>query len=175
LSIADKSKSQKHNQQRKWIEQKVIPQQANKTALHKSATIPTIVPAWFRKQSSIKATLLQKLFGTKQAPQTAQESIPFREIYKDGICRVNDRLFTKTITFDDINYQLAQNEDKTLIFDGYCNFLNYFDSAITVQLSFINKYGNTHDFEKTISIPDQDDDFNSVRTEYAEMLKNQNS
>ena len=29
------------------------------------------------------------------------------------------------------------------------------------------------DFEKSISIPDQDDDFNSIRVEYAEMLKTQ--
>jgi len=116
---------------------------------------------------------MQKLFGIKTAPQTAQQSIPYREMYKDGICRVNDKLYTKTITFGDINYQLAQNEDKTQIFEGYCDFLNYFDSTISVQLSFINKYGNMRDFEKSISIPDQDDAFNSIRVEYAEMLKNQ--
>jgi hypothetical protein len=68
---------------------------------------------------------------------------------------------------------LTTNSPKTQIFEGYCDFLNYFDSTISVQLSFINKYGNKRDFEKAISIPDQDDDFNSIRLEYAEMLKNQ--
>ena len=94
-------------------------------------------------------------------------------MYKDGICRVNNKLYTKTITFNDINYQLAQNEDKTQIFDGYCAFLNYFDSTISVQLSFINKYGNLLDFEKSIDIPEKPDDFNSIRREYADMLKTQ--
>jgi len=126
-----------------------------------------------KKQSSFKSTLLQKLFGTKTAPQTAQQSIPYHAIYKDGICRVNEKLYNKTILFGDVNYQLAQNEDKTQIFESYCEFLNYFDSTIHVQLSFINKYGNLIDFEKSIDIPDRDDDFNSIRREYADMLKNQ--
>jgi len=149
-------------------------QQANKKAARKTAaTQPKGVSTPATKQGGIKNTLMQKLFGTKTAPQTAQQSLPYHEIYKDGICRVNEKLYTKTIIFGDINYQLAQNEDKTQIFDGYCDFLNYFDSTISVQLSFINKYGNMRDFEKAISIPEQDDAFNSIRTEYAEMLKNQ--
>ena len=148
-------------------------QQANKKDAKKAANQPNGSSPPAPKQGGIKATLMQKLFGTKSAPQTAQQSIPFREIHKDGICRVNDRLYTKTITFGDINYQLAQNEDKTQIFEGYCDFLNYFDSTISVQLSFINKFGNMKDFEKAISIPNQDDEFNSIRLEYAEMLKTQ--
>ena len=94
-------------------------------------------------------------------------------MYRDGICRVTNKLYNKTITFSDINYQLAQNEDKTQIFEGYCNFLNYFDSTIYVQLSFINQYGHMQDFEKSIHIPEHDDDYNSIRREYSDMLKNQ--
>ena len=37
---------------------------------------------------------------------------------RDGICKVNSRLYTKSIAFEDINYQLAQNEDKTAIFES---------------------------------------------------------
>ena len=126
-----------------------------------------------KKQGNLLQRLFERFFGTKTAPQTAQQSIPYRDMYKDGVCRVNDRLFNKTITFGDINYQLAQNEDKTQIFEGYCDFLNYFDSTISVQLSFINKFGNLQDFEKSIDIPEQTDDYNSIRREYADMLKNQ--
>ena len=126
-----------------------------------------------KKKNGIFASLLAKLFGSKTIPNTAQQSIPYREMYKDGICRVNDRLYTKTITFSDINYQLAQNEDKTQIFDSYCGFLNYFDSTISIQLSFINKYGNIKDFEQAIDIPDRNDEYNSIRQEYVEMLKGQ--
>ena len=125
------------------------------------------------KPDKAKQSLLQKLFGTSKPPQTAQQSIPYRTMHKDGVCRVTDRLYTKTIAFGDLNYQLAQNDVKTQIIEGYCDFINYFDASIRVQMSFINKFGNMRDFEQSISIPAQADRFNFARDEYSEMLKNQ--
>ena len=111
----------------------------------------------------------------KQAkiPRTAQQSIPYLRMFRDGICQVTRTFFSKTIQFYDINYQLALNEDKTTIFENYCDFLNYFDSSISVQMSFINQQMDVREFEKSIDIPDQDDDFNAIREEYRTMLKNQ--
>lgn len=87
--------------------------------------------------------------------------------------RVDEHFFTKTLEFFDINYQLAQNEDKTLIFENYCDFLNYFDSSIRVQLSFVNQMVDVEEYQKAIDIPEQKDAFNSIRKEYVAMLKNQ--
>ena len=109
----------------------------------------------------------------KNIPTTAQQSIPYIRMLQDGICQVTKTFFSKTIQFYDINYQLALNEDKTTIFENYCDFLNYFDSSISVQLSFINQQVDVAEFEKSIDIPDQNDDFNSIREEYRTMLKNQ--
>ena len=111
----------------------------------------------------------------KQAkiPRTAQQSIPYLRMFRDGICQVTKTFFSKTIQFYDINYQLALNEDKTTIFENYCDFLNYFYSSISVQMSFINQQMDVKEFEKSIDIPDQDDDFNAIREEYRTMLKNQ--
>lgn len=106
-------------------------------------------------------------------PKNAQETIPYKRMYPDGMCRVNDRLYTKTIQFFDINYLLAQNEDKNLIFENYCDFLNYFDSSISLELSFINQGGDLEDYQQTIRIPEQDDEFNGIRKEYAGMLQDQ--
>ena len=104
---------------------------------------------------------------------SAQDSIPFQRMYPDGICRVTDTYFTKTIQYQDINYQLSQNEDKTAIFDGWCDFLNYFDSSVKFQLSFVNKSATKDNWSKSISIPLQGDRFDSIRREYTEMLQNQ--
>ncbi|MCC8169667.1 MAG: ATP-binding protein [Oscillospiraceae bacterium] len=104
---------------------------------------------------------------------SAQQTIPYKEMRPDGICIVTDKLYTKTIRFLDINYQLARNEDKNTIFENYCNFLNYFDKSISVQLSFINQSMNINEFEQTIDIPLQYDRFDYIRTEYAQMLKDQ--
>ena len=109
----------------------------------------------------------------KSIPTTAQQSIPYIRMLQDGICQVTKTFFSKTIQFYDINYQLALNEDKTTIFENYCDFLNYFDSSISVQLSFINQQVDVAEFEKSIDIPDQNDDFNAIREEYRTMLKNQ--
>ena len=104
---------------------------------------------------------------------SAQNSIPYREMAKDGICRVQEKYYSKTIRFYDINYQLAQNEDKNAIFENWCDFLNYFDSSIHFQLSFINHKSNMKEFENVIRIRPQHDEFDDVRMEYAQMLKNQ--
>jgi len=104
-------------------------------------------------------------------PVTAQQTIPYLRMHPDGICQVTDALYTKTIQFQDINYQLAQNEDKTAIFDGWCDFLNYFDSSIRFQFSFLNLSASIEEFEQSILIPDQNDDFDDIREEYANMLR----
>ena len=104
---------------------------------------------------------------------SVQKSIPYREMARDGICRVQDKYYSKTIRFYDINYQLAQNEDKNAIFENWCDFLNYFDSSIHFQLSFINHHSNMKEFESVIQIKPRHDAFDDVRMEYAQMLKNQ--
>ncbi len=106
-------------------------------------------------------------------PKTAQQTIPYQETCRDGICIIGDRYFTRQIQFYDVNYQLAQNEDKNLIFENYCDFLNYFDSSIKVQLSFLNQRADMEEYQKSIHIPEQADAFNGIRREYSGMLKGQ--
>ena len=105
--------------------------------------------------------------------KSAQDSIPFERMFPDGICRVKPGYFTKTIQFQDINYQLNQNEDKTAIFEGWCDFLNYFDSSVKFLLSFMNMAANKDTYGQSIIIPPQGDDFDGIRTEYTNMLRNQ--
>ncbi len=106
-------------------------------------------------------------------PRTAQQSIPFQRMFPDGICRVDNGYYTKTIQFQDVNYQLATQDDKSAIFDDWCSFLNFFDSSVKFELSFLNISTDEEDFEKSIMIPPKDDGFNSVRAEYSQMLKRQ--
>ena len=104
---------------------------------------------------------------------TAQQTIPYDLMYPDGICRVAGKLYSRSIEFSDINYQLAQPDDKTATFEALCDFYNSLDSSIGLQLTFINRIANKEDYAKSISIPPQQDGFDDVRAEYTEMLKNQ--
>ena len=106
-------------------------------------------------------------------PRTAQQSIPFERMFQDGICRSGKDYYSETIQFQDINYQLAQQEDKTAIFDEWCGFLNFFDSSVHFELSFMNLSTDAASFEKSIRIPEKQDGFDDVREEYTRMLRTQ--
>ena len=118
------------------------------------------------------AEIIRQAKGDGKA-HTAQQTIPYIQMYPDGICKVTGRKYSKTVAFEDINYQLAQADDKTAIFENWCDFLNYFDASVSVQLSFINQGTQRGEAEKAVNIPAQEDAFNSIRTEYRDMLKNQ--
>lgn len=130
-------------------------------------SVPAKESSGRRQQSKAEAK------KAKEKRLSAQKSIPYREMARDGICRVQDKYYSKTIRFYDINYQLAQNEDKNAIFENWCDFLNYFDSTIHFQISFVNHHSSMKEFESVIQIKPQNDAFDDVRMEYAQMLKNQ--
>ena len=104
---------------------------------------------------------------------SAQDSIPFERMFPDGICRVEGNFYSKTIEFQDINYQLSQSEDKDAIFDGWCEFLNYFDASVRFQFSFVNSSANKETYRERIVIPLRGDEDDSLRIEYSQMLQNQ--
>ena len=135
---------------------------------------PAALPASLTKAERKQ---IQEIIGKARrddgTPRTAQQSIPFQRMFPDGICRVTDNYYTKTVQFNDINYQLAQQEDKTAIFEEWCSFLNFFDSSIHFELSFMNMATDAESFEKSVRIPPAGDAFDSVRAEYSQMLKSQ--
>lgn len=132
------------------------------------------VPSYLTKKEQHQIqSIIENARNDDGVPRTAQQSIPFQRMFPDGICRVKDNYYTKTIQFQDINYQLAQQEDQSAIFEEWCSFLNFFDSSIHFELSFMNMATDVESFEKSIRIPLRNDGFNAVRNEYSQMLKTQ--
>ena len=115
--------------------------------------------------------IIKKAKVNDEVPRTVQQSIPFQRMFQDGICRVKECCYSKTIQFVDINYQLAKEEEQQGIFEEWCNFINYFDSSISFEFSFVNTATDIEDFEKIIEIPLKNDGFDYVRKEYSQMLK----
>ena len=107
-----------------------------------------------------------------RAALSAQQTIPYVRMLPDGVCQLPGGLYTKTVEYEDINYSVASTEDQTAIFSGWSSFLNYFDSSLPFQLSFINRRSHSRSRYK-VNIPQAEDDFNSVRAEFTGMLKNQ--
>ena len=126
-----------------------------------------------REDQKAVREIIKKARQDDEVPHTAQQSIPFDRMFPDGICRVGNDYYTKTVQFQDINYQLAQQEDKTEIFEEWCAFLNFFDSSVNFQLSFENMATDVSDFEKSIRIAHKKDGFDDVRDEYSDVLLHQ--
>lgn len=116
---------------------------------------------------------IQKAQRDGKIPRDAVQTIPYREMYPDGLLRVNDKLYTKTLRFSDINYELAQPEDKEQTFDGLCDFYNVLDSSMWAQMSFINLRANLIDYQKSVTVPETGDAYDDVRRELAGILRTQ--
>ena len=151
----------------------------SKTAVKKPAPQKNGATAPAKKLSRKEERAIADLVGrAKRKPkpgreETAQQTIPYQQMFPDGICRVTDRYYTKTIQFLDINYQLAKKHDKEAIFEDWCSFLNFFDSTIRFQFTFINQTVNVEDMQRFIEIPEHGDAFDDIREEYRQMLVGQ--
>lgn len=120
---------------------------------------------------------LRQLFngGGKQKirPTTAQKTIPFQRMYKNGICQVTHSYYTKMVEFFDVNYELLDVEEKGDILGIYSQFINYFDPSIPFQLFLLNRQVNEEVLVEQVDIPLQEDEFDDIRKEFSDMLKNQ--
>lgn len=104
---------------------------------------------------------------------TVQDSIPFRNIFPDGLCRLDDTTFSKTIEFEDVNYRLASPDDQRDIFEHLCDFYNGYDPSIGVQISLSSRYVDSGSDETMFGIHPQGDELDSIRDEAVSILRRQ--
>ena len=103
---------------------------------------------------------------------TAQETIPYEVMWPDGLCRMSPKRYSKSILFEDINYQLAGADDQKAAFSKFKDFYNFYDASVDIQLSLLSHYADRDAWARSLEIEDQDDEFNETRDEYEEMLRN---
>ena len=111
----------------------------------------------------------------QEKKETVQDTIPYKRMLKDGICQIDKNRYNKTIRFLDINYRLMEEADQEGIFSEFSSFLNFFDSSVEVEFSYINSIGENEEMKELIEIKENMDDFNDIRNEYRQMLLNQSS
>ena len=125
------------------------------------------------KMKKKKDGFLSLIFKKEPKRHTVEDTLPYLRMLKSGICQSDEKHFSKSIAFEDINYQLALEEDRDLIFNQFANFLNSFDPSVKIELSYINQLGRNEEMQSAIQIPDKKDGFDEIRLEFREMLKNQ--
>jgi hypothetical protein len=125
------------------------------------------------RQNREIAAAIKAAKGDPMKPTSVQNSIPYLAMYPDGVCRVTERLYSKTLEFADISYMLASKDEQTAIFENLCDFYNYFDPSISVQETFISHRAAKEEFQKAIDIPLTGDQHDYIRREYDGILKAQ--
>lgn len=130
-----------------------------------------------RKEKRLSATdknsVIDMIFKKEPKRYTVEDTIPYLRMLKSGICQLDKTHFNKCISFQDINYQLALEEDKDLIFNQFANVLNSFDPTVTIEFSYVNQIGRNTELKAAIQIPDKNDGYDDIRLEFRDILKNQ--
>ncbi len=126
------------------------------------------------KSNNMFSSIIE-FFKLEQKKYTTENTLDFEEIYEDGICKLNSNNYNKMIKFDDINYELSNEEDKSFIFSKYSSFINTFSSNVSIQFCFVNQKGRNDEIFQAIHIPSKDDAFNDVRGEFRRILRKQHS
>lgn len=104
---------------------------------------------------------------------STQSFIPYIRMFPDGTCHIEEKRYSKTVEFFDINYRLANFDDTRKVFTKYCDLLNYFDNTVKFQMSFETQNADVKEIMKELDIPHKNDNLNDIRDEYSSMLKNQ--
>lgn len=125
-----------------------------------------------RRLSQLKHILSGKE-KEKEVPTTAQKTITFQKMFKDGICQVTHHFYTRMVQFYDINYELLEVEDKAYILELYSKLINYFDPSVKFEVFLFNRRVNEQTLTEQFEIAMQNDVFDAIREEYTQMLKNQ--
>ncbi|CAL7867261.1 P-loop-TraG domain-containing protein [Fusobacterium necrophorum subsp. funduliforme] len=127
------------------------------------------------KDESWKKNRWFSFLRKQERRRTVQDTIPYKRMLPDGICQIDRKKYNKTIRFFDINYRLMGQTDQEEIFSGFSSFLNFFDSSVEIQFSYVNSIGENEERKELIEIKEREDDFNEIRDEYRQMLLNQSN
>ncbi len=131
-----------------------------------------VVPMQGKIDKRIKTELERAVKKAKikgEIPESAQDTIPYKVPYPDGIFESETGYFTQTIAFNDITYQLLDIDPKDILFSRWCSLINYFDKDIHFEWNYGNMEMAKDLYAKEFRIPLQSDNFNIVRKEYSDM------
>ena len=107
-----------------------------------------------------------------KVPRSVQDAIPIRRIWTDGIFQVGNQ-YSKSWSFTDINYAIADKDDKMAMFLDYCALLNALDSGASAKITIHNRRIDKEDFERSVLLPLLGDALDHYREEFNEMLRAQ--
>lgn len=87
-------------------------------------------------------------------PKTAQDTIPFWEVYENGIFLVGEDKYTLIFSFENLDYKLLRDKEQEDIYESYQKLLNALPTDVHYQEFIMNSSINTEQLHKAM-IPNE--------------------
>lgn len=101
-------------------------------------------------------------------------TIPYKKILSDDIFFLGKKMYSKAYTFDDINFNLSDEEQQYMYLERYIEFLSILDDTVDCQICCWNSQINMEDFKKKTLIPTKADDLFEYRYEFNSRVLEEN-
>lgn len=119
----------------------------------------------------------QKVAKEKEKKDFAKKvlnTIPYKKILSDDIFFLGKKMYSKAYTFDDINFNLSDEEQQYMYLERYIEFLSILDDTVDCQICCWNSQINIDDFKKKPLLPQKADDFFEYRYEFNSRVLEEN-
>lgn len=119
----------------------------------------------------------QKVAKEKEKKDFAKKvlnTIPYKKILSDDIFFLGKKMYSKAYTFDDINFNLSDEEQQYMYLERYIEFLSILDDTVDCQICCWNSQINMEDFKKKTLIPTKADDLFEYRYEFNSRVLEEN-
>lgn len=119
----------------------------------------------------------QKVAKEKEKKDFAKKvlnTIPYKKILSDDIFFLGKKMYSKAYTFDDINFNLSDEEQQYMYLERYIEFLSILDDTVDCQICCWNSQINLDDFKKKTLLPQKADDLFEYRYEFNSRVLEEN-
>lgn len=103
-------------------------------------------------------------------PKTAQQTLPIKNVFKNGVIESKSGAFSKVYKLNDINFNALSKDEQEATFERYKEFLNSFGPDVTVQIIVNNRNTDKDAVYNSISCKMSQDEYNLYREELNTML-----
>ena len=116
----------------------------------------------------------QKVAKKKDFAKKVLNTIPYKKILSDDIFFLGKKMYSKAYTFDDINFNLSDEEQQYMYLERYIEFLSILDDTVDCQICCWNSQINIDDFKKKTLLPQKADDLFEYRYEFNSRVLEEN-
>lgn len=102
----------------------------------------------------------------KNLSKKVLSTLPYRKVLSDDIFFLGKKMYSKAYTFDDINFNLADEEQQYMYLERYIEFLGILDDSVDCQICCWNSRVNMEEFKKATLMHQKADELFDFRHEF---------